>query len=252
VKKTIKKVMAIATVTAMISAGFSSTAWSVNYKIQKGDTLNSIAKKYDITVDALKQANNLSQDMIYVGNYLYIPENQYHKVVKGDSLYLIGKKYGVTPQSIKSLNGLKSDTIQVGQSLKIPKREVSLSYRGNSYSATKQEIDLLARVVHGEARGESMEGKVAVAAVVLNRLYDADFPNSIEGVIYEKLAFTAVQDGQINLTPDQEAYAAVRLALSGYDPSCGSLYYWNPRTSTSEWIWSRQVLLKIDNHLFGI
>ncbi|HLS54108.1 MAG TPA: spore cortex-lytic enzyme [Tissierellaceae bacterium] len=111
---------------------------------------------------------------------------------------------------------------------------------------------LLARTVHGEARGEPYVGKVAVAAVVLNRTRHPSFPNTIAGVVYQPLAFTAVADGQINLTPDKDSLKAARDALNGWDPTYGCLYYWNPATATSKWIWSRKVTLKIGKHWFGI
>lgn len=111
---------------------------------------------------------------------------------------------------------------------------------------------LLARCIHGEARGEPYVGKVAVGAVVLNRTRDSRFPNTIAGVIYQPLAFTAVADGQINLTPDKDSLKAARDALNGWDPTYGTLYYWNPATATSKWIWSRTVTLKIGKHWFGI
>jgi N-acetylmuramoyl-L-alanine amidase len=111
---------------------------------------------------------------------------------------------------------------------------------------------LLARCIHGEARGEPYVGKVAVAAVVLNRVRSPQFPNTIAGVIYQPLAFTAVADGQINLTPDKDSLKAARDALNGWDPTYGCLYYWNPATATSKWIWSRKVTLKIGKHWFGI
>ena len=113
------------------------------------------------------------------------------------------------------------------------------------------DVYLLARAVHGEARGEPYVGKVAVAAVVLNRVRDPSFPNTIAGVIYQPLAFTAVADGQINLEPDAESMRAARDAMNGWDPSYGCLYYWNPATSTSKWIWSRTKVLAIGKHWFG-
>lgn len=110
---------------------------------------------------------------------------------------------------------------------------------------------LLARAVHGEARGEPYIGKVAVAAVILNRVKDPAFPNTIASVIYQPYAFTAVADGQINLSPDDESIKAARDALNGWDPTYGCRYYWNPATATSKWIWSREVVVKIGKHWFG-
>lgn len=117
---------------------------------------------------------------------------------------------------------------------------------------SEQDIELLARTVYGEARGESYEGQVAVAAVIVNRLKHPDFPDEVEEVIYEPLAFTAVADGQINLGYDEQAYKAVKAALAGHDPSGGALYYYNPEKSTSDWIWSRQVTKRIGKHSFAI
>ena len=105
-------------------------------------------------------------------------------------------------------------------------------------------------VVHGEARGEPYKGKVAVAAVVLNRVRSASFPNTIAGVIYQSGAFDAVSDGQINLATDDESIRAARDAMNGWDPSNGCLYYYNPATATSRWMLSRPVLLRIGAHAF--
>lgn len=92
---------------------------------------------------------------------------------------------------------------------------------------------------------------MAVAAVILNRLKSPDFPNTIQGVIFQPLAFTAVQDGQFYLEPDATAWRAVEEALAGRDPSGGALYYWNPATATSSWIWSRPIIKRIGNHVFA-
>ena len=115
---------------------------------------------------------------------------------------------------------------------------------------TQSNINLLARLVHGEARGEPYSGMVAVAAVVLNRVDNPNFPSTIAGVIYQPGAFTAVDDGQINLTPNQQAYNAARDALNGWDPSGGSIYYFNPSTATNKWIWSRPLTVVIGKHRF--
>lgn len=116
----------------------------------------------------------------------------------------------------------------------------------------KSDEYLLARAIHGEARGEPYVGKVAVGAVIMNRTRSPLFPNTIAGVIYQPLAFTAVADGQINLTPNKDALKAAKDALNGWDPTYGTLYYWNPATATSKWIWSRKVTLKIGKHWFGV
>ena len=126
---------------------------------------------------------------------------------------------------------------------------------GSAVSASAyQESDsyLLARLVHGEARGEPYVGKVAVAAVVLNRVKSPSFPNTIAGVVYQAGAFDAVYDGQINLTPDSDSIRAAKDALNGWDPTGGCLYYYNPSTATNGWIWTRTVQLSIGKHNFAI
>jgi N-acetylmuramoyl-L-alanine amidase len=114
----------------------------------------------------------------------------------------------------------------------------------------QNDIQLMANAVHGEARGEEYTGQVAVAAVILNRVQSASFPNTVAGVIYEPGAFTAVADGQINLTPNETAKKAVLDAINGWDPSGNALYYFNPDTATSSWIWSRPQIKRIGKHIF--
>lgn len=119
-------------------------------------------------------------------------------------------------------------------------------------SGTESEVYVLARLVHGEARGEPYIGKVAVAAVVLNRVKNAGFPNTISGVIFQSGAFDAVKDGQIWLTPDRDCIRAAHDALNGWDPTNGCLYYYNPATATNAWIWTREVRLQIGDHAFAV
>ncbi len=123
---------------------------------------------------------------------------------------------------------------------------------GSTSNISQSDLNLLARCVYGEARGEPYNGQVAVAAVVLNRVRSSKFPNTISGVIYQAGAFTAVSDGQINLTPNESAYSAARDALGGWDPTGGCLYYYNPSTATSSWIWSLTVHIKIGKHNFAL
>lgn len=154
-------------------------------------------------------------------------------------------------KNFQKKNGLTADGI-VG-----PKTAAALgmnltssSSSSGSSSSSSGDLYLLARLVHGEARGEPYKGKVAVAAVVLNRVKSSSFPNTIAGVIYQKGAFDAVSDGQINMQPDNESIRAARDAMNGWDPSNGCLYYYNPKTATSRWMLSRPVLLHIGQHAF--
>ena len=119
-------------------------------------------------------------------------------------------------------------------------------------SNSTSDIQLLARAINGEARGESYEGQVAVGAVILNRVKNSSFPNTIAGVIYQPGAFTAVSDGQINvaIAENSTVVKAARDALNGWDPTGGCIYYFNPNTATSSWIWSRQIVKTIGKHHF--
>lgn len=114
------------------------------------------------------------------------------------------------------------------------------------------DLYLLAKLIYSEARGEIYTGQVAVGAVVLNRVEDAGFPNTLQGVIYQPWAFTALHDGQFNLEPNSTAYQAAQDAMNGWDPSYGSLYYYNPTTATSSWIFTRTTVVVIGNHVFAI
>ncbi|MDW0109097.1 spore cortex-lytic enzyme [Sporosarcina aquimarina] len=115
---------------------------------------------------------------------------------------------------------------------------------------SEDDLKLLANAVYGESRGEPYEGQVAVAAVILNRIEHPDFPNTVGGVIFQPGAFTAVSDGQIWLTPNERAKEAVIDAMNGWDPSENAIYYFNPVTATSKWIWSRPQIKKIGLHIF--
>ena len=147
-------------------------------------------------------------------------------------------------------NGLKADGV-VGNATAAA-LGISLGSSSVPASQSESEVYLLARLIHGEARGEPYTGKVAVGAVVLNRVTSASFPNTISSVIYQAGAFDCVKDGQINLTPDSDSIRAARDAMNGWDPTGGCIYYYNPATATSSWIWSRKVQLTIGDHVFAV
>ncbi len=128
--------------------------------------------------------------------------------------------------------------------------KINTSYAQSANSTS--DIQLLARAINGEARGESYEGQVAVGAVILNRVKHPDFPNTIAGVIYQSGAFTAVADGQINKPIDENStvYKAARDAMNGWDPTNGCVYYFNPSTATNKWIWSKTIVKTIGKHHF--
>lgn len=155
------------------------------------------------------------------------------------------KKYGLTADGVVG----PATAAKLGVSLS---GSVTASSTSSSGGYSSSDVTLLARLVYAEARGEPYKGQVAVAAVVLNRVRSSEFPNTIAGVIYQKNAFSCVSDGQINLAPNAESKRAAQDALGGWDPSGGSLYYYNPNTASDSWIFSRTTVTVIGNHRFAV
>ncbi len=171
---------------------------------------------------------------------------------KGSVDGIYGSKTQQAVKYFQKANGLKVDGIAGEKTLAAIGISSSGGSKTTSTASNSSDLNLLSRLVYGEARGEQYIGQVAVAAVVLNRVSSPNFPNSVAGVIYQKGAFDVVSDGQINLSPNSTARSAAQDALNGWDPSNGALYYFNPATATSSWIWSRKQTLKIGKHIFCV
>jgi N-acetylmuramoyl-L-alanine amidase len=167
-----------------------------------------------------------------------------HKVKSGETYWKIATKFGVPVNSLKKANHKTSNLLYAGQNLIIP----------NS-SFTAAEKNLMARLVHAEAKGEPYAGKVAVATVILNRVASKDFPNTVKGVVYQKangyFAFTPVENGAIKQPADPASRKAVNEALAFRGKGNDSLFFFNPKTSVSKWVFSRQVTVVIGNHRFA-
>lgn len=166
-----------------------------------------------------------------------------YTVKPGDTLWEISNAFGVSLLGIQAANNHEGSLIYPNQTLTIPK------------SLSSSEKDLMARLVHAEAKGEPYEGKVAVATVILNRVNHQEFPNTVKEVIYEQVnghyAFTPIKNGAINNAADAESIRAVNEALAFSGQGTGSLYFYNPNTAQSDWIFSRQVTVTIGNHRFA-
>ena len=176
-----------------------------------------------------------------------------------DGTFGAGTKAAVI--AFQKKNGLKADGV-VGKST-YKALGMTNSYNilagGNSNSQSSgangfssSDVYLLARTIYAEGRGEPYTGQVAIGAVIMNRIRSSQFPNTISGVVYQKHAFTAVSDGQINLTPNETAMRAAKDAINGWDPTGGALYYYNPAVATSAWIFDRQTVTVIGKHVFAI
>lgn len=165
-----------------------------------------------------------------------------------DGIY--GKNTVAAVKLFQKKNGLTVDGI-AGTKTLAAMGITSSGSQSQSGSYSDSDVALLARLIYGEARGESYVGQVAVGAVVMNRIKSASFPNTMAGVIYQSYAFTAVNDGQINLTPDATAKKAAQDAMNGWDPTYGAIYYYNPAIATSSWIFSRKTTVTIGNHVFA-
>ena len=182
--------------------------------------------------------------------------NAKYTIKRGDTLWGISQKLGISITQLKATNSLNSNIIYPGEVLyyaQATNQPTTGTTTGtvNQKTFTQADIDLMAKAVYAESRGEPYKGQVAVAAVILDRVKSSSFPNSVYGVIYQPWAFSSTLDGQINLTPNATSYKAVYDAINGYDPSYGALFFYNPATSSSSWIFSRQTTVIIGNHVFA-
>lgn len=214
------------------------------YQAQDGDTLDSIAQKYNISVDVLKYLNQLQDSNLTAGQQIIVAIPQQKTL----NVTLAPVNGTTAANGTAPVNENTNTKTAIGAPVYDPNpRRLDASTKGY----TQNDLDLLARVVYSEARGESYQGQVAVASVVLNRMRSPLFPHTIAGVVFEPWAFTAVYDGQFNLTPDASAYRAAKEAMRGDDTSNGALFYWNPSTATSRWVWSRTIIETIGHHVFA-
>ncbi len=266
------------------------------YEVVEGDTLSGIAQRFGTSIDGLRWANGLKDDLIRLGDELIIPQKPVkeipslndnlnpngspeltleripraiyirppmpevdlprdkviiYQVRRGDSLYDLAREFNTTTAFLQALNELDSPNIRIGQRIYLPIHNLT-PRQAVERTISTEERDILARAIHGEARGEPFIGQVAVGAVIINRVLSPNYPDTFHGVIYQPGQFCVVRDGQINLPPNQQAFDAAREALRGNDPTRGAIYYFNPNTATNtSWVKSREVTVIIGNHVFA-
>jgi N-acetylmuramoyl-L-alanine amidase len=212
------------------------------YSSQKKELSFTINTHYAARINPGHQAPNIDK----------IPKDKIinYYVGPGDTLYDLARDFSTTIGTILALNNKKDSFLRSGEKIRLPVHNLT-SHQILNKRVSKQELNLLARAIHGESRGEPYLGQVAVAAVIINRVLSRQFPNNFAQVIYQGGQFSAVSDGQINLTPNQSSYRAARDALRGSDPTNGALYFYNPKTATRvSFFKGRRVITKIGDHLF--
>lgn len=249
-KKTKKKIALVLTALAVLTA----TAFAVKTENTTGGTGSAIVEALPTAVlqngsrgsEVKEVQRRLKQWGYYNGSV--------------DGVFGAGTRSAVV--SFQKKNGLKADGV-VGKAtykaLGMTDAYNALVGGNGSSSSTSgvgafsgADVYLLAKTIHAEGRGEPYVGQVAIGAVILNRVRSKEFPNTVSGVVYQKHAFTAVSDGQINLTPNETAMRAARDAINGWDPTGGAIYYYNPAVATSAWIFDRQTVTVIGKHVFAI
>lgn len=249
-KKSIKKGLAVTA--ACLTLSFSALA--VEKGIEKAQAETAVTA--DVTAAAVLRQGSKGGEVKEVQRRLKL-WGYYKGSV--DGVFGAGTRSAVI--AFQKKNGLKADGVVGKSTYKAlgmnSSYQVLAGQSGNNSSGSvngfsSSDVYLLARTIYAEGRGEPYTGQVAIGAVVLNRVRDNAFPNTISGVVYQKHAFTAVSDGQINLTPNDTAMKAARDAINGWDPTGGALYYYNPAVATSSWIFDRQTVTVIGKHVFAI
>lgn len=255
------------------------------YQVKKGDTLWGISQDYKIEVEEIMRLNSLKSNLLLVGQKLTLSKftkgdatgssKLRYVVKKGDNLWILAQKNKIQISDIISKNNLQTDILQIGQILHIPTNSSMATLASqetnnktlnktalrpaaietSTFSYTDEEFEWLAKLIEAEAENQPYQGKVAVGSVVMNRIKDDWFPNTIEEVIFQKsnklFQFSPVGNGRFNrVNPSDDSYQAANAALSGEDPTDGALYFYNPTIATDRWIRTRTVVKEIGQHSF--
>lgn len=229
----------------------TTTAYAATYTVLKNDSLYKISQLFKTPVSTIKQDNKLTSDTIYPGQRLEVTASSY-TVKSGDTLYLIATRHGISLSNLRTANNKWDDMLIPGQKLILPAKATAAT-TGTVIPYTQSEFDLLARLIEAEASGEIYKAKVAVGAVVVNRVQSSDWPNSISAVINQTIdgytQFTPVKNGMINKKASDDSIRAAWDALYGSDPSNGAIFYFDD-SSTNQWLWSKTQTAYIDNMVF--
>lgn len=230
----------------------SAKAKAADYTVESNDTLYSLSKLFNTSVYFIKSSNNLDGNNLVPGEVIYVPAHV-HKVKSGESMYRIARRYDIPLAELKKANAKYNSAVEPGDQLIIPGVKPYLS-ADTVIPYEKGEVTLLAKLIEAEAGGETFQAKIAVGAVVVNRVQSGDWASSIRGVIYQKTGeyyqFTPVKNGYINNTPSAASKRAAWNAMYGSDPSSGAQFYFD-NTSTNEWLWAKPKTAYLDSLIFA-
>ncbi len=229
----------------------AAIANAADYTVAESDSLYSLSKLFNTSVKTLKRSNNLNGNSLIPGDIIYVPAHVY-TVKSGDTLYKVAKKFKITLSKLKKANNATGNSIVPGEKLCIPgvkaykKSDAVIPYKSS-------EIDLLARLIEAEAGGESLQAKIAVGAVVINRVQSGEWASTIRGVINQRFGeywqFTPVKIGTINNTPSAASKRAAWTAMFGSDPSKNAIFYFDT-SSKNQWLWSKTQTAQLDHLIF--
>lgn len=229
----------------------ATSASAADYTVAANDTLYSLSKLFNTSVKTLRQSNNFDENSLTPGDEIYVPAHVY-KVKNGDSLYKVATKYEIPVAKLKRANITTGNSIVPGEKLIIP--GVKPSKKSDTvipYSS--KDVTYLAKLIEAEAAGESMQAKIAVGAVVVNRVQSGDWASTITRVINQKFGkhyqFTPVKNGMIDNTPSAASKKAAWTALFGSDPSNGAIFYFD-QSCKNQWHWSKPQTARIDHMVF--
>lgn len=249
-RKTIKKGLIVTAAAICTLLPACATGCSMNKNMEQGAT-----QEYVLQAAILKQGSKGSEvrevqrRLKNWGYYNGAVDGVFGKGTK-DAVIAFQKKNGIKADGI--VGKATYQALGMNESYNILSGGSSTMQTSGFGGYSSSDVYLLARTIYAEGRGEPYTGQVAIGAVVLNRVRSNQFPNTVSGVVYQKHAFTAVSDGQINLTPNDTAMKAAKDAINGWDPTGGALYYYNPAVATSAWIFDRQTVTVIGKHVFAI
>jgi N-acetylmuramoyl-L-alanine amidase len=229
----------------------ATVASAADYTVTANNSLYSISKLFNTSIKTLRQSNNFDEDSLSPGDVIYVPAHVY-KVKRGDSMYEVATKYEIPVSNLQKANSKTGNSIDPGEKLIIPgvkpnkKSDTVISY-------SSSEVGLLARLIEAEAGGESQQAKIAVGAVVVNRVQSGDWASTIKGVINQKFGeyyqFTPVKNGMIKNTPSAASKRAAWTALYGSDPSNDAIFYFDQSTK-NQWLWSKTQTAQADHMVF--